>query len=59
MKRSEGCNWAIVDAAEQGRFEVVRYLVENTLGLDRIQIAINCAGYNGYYEIVKSLLRPS
>lgn len=41
QNRSEGCDRAIVKAAINGHFSVVKYLVENLLGTDFIQEAID------------------
>ena len=39
--RSEGCDRALVNAARHFHLSVVEYLVENSLGVDRIQEAID------------------
>ena len=41
LNRSEGCDNALVSATEFCRFEVVKYLVRNGLGLNRIDEAID------------------
>ena len=41
QNRSEGCDHALVSSSRKGHFSVVKYLVENRLGLDRIQEAVD------------------
>ena len=54
--RSEGCDRALVFASRKNHFDVVKYLVENELGLDRIQVAIVEAQIvEDHSEIVKYL----
>ena len=53
LNRSEGCVNALVVSSKNGHFEVVKYLVENDLGLDRTQSAID--GVRRYYGKSKIL----
>ena len=57
LNRSEGCKNALCYAAFKCHFEVVKYLVENELGIHYIQDAIDEAKRYGYKEIVKYLER--
>ena len=41
LNRTEGCDRDLVYATEYCHFEIVKYLVENSLGLDRLQEALN------------------
>ena len=41
LNRSEGCDRALILATEFCDLEVVKYLVENGIGLDRLQEAID------------------
>lgn len=55
LNRSEGCDLALALALMCGYFEVVKYLVENALGTDRIQEATIAANEKGHLEIVSYL----
>lgn len=55
LNRSEGCDKALEFAAFKGQVAVVEYLAENSLGMDRIQMAINCATFKRQSKIVEIL----
>ena len=64
LNRSEGCDHAILYATVAGKLSVVKYLVENRLGVDRIQEAIDLPSSHCYtgegrekLQEIKSYLR--